>query len=85
MLDAALDAVITIDPGGRIVEVNAAVEAIFGYAPDALVGRELAEVLVPPALRERHRDGLARGAASCSASASRSPACTPTAASCRSS
>ena len=61
MLDAALDAVITIDSVGRIVEVNAAVEAIFGHRPETLVGRELGEALVPPALRERHRAGLAHG------------------------
>ena len=36
MLDAALDAVITIDAGGRIVEVNAAVQDVFGHAPAAL-------------------------------------------------
>ena len=61
MLDAALDAVITIDAGGRIVEVNAAVEDIFGHSPESLIGREMASALVPPSLRERHRDGLARG------------------------
>ena len=61
MLDAALDAVITIDAGGRIVEVNAAVQDVFGHAPEALIGRELASALVPESLRERHRNGLARG------------------------
>ena len=55
MLDAALDAVITIDAGGRIVEVNAAVQDVFGHPPEALVGREMASALVPPSLRERHR------------------------------
>ena len=61
MLDAALDAVITIDAGGRIVEVNAAVEDIFGHSPESLIGREMAAALVPRHLRERHRRGLARG------------------------
>jgi len=60
MLDAALDAVITIDSGGRIVEVNAAVERIFGHPADALVGREMASMLVPPSLRDAHRRGLAK-------------------------
>ena len=36
MLDAALDAVITIDSGGRIVEVNAAVQDVFGHSPESL-------------------------------------------------
>jgi PAS domain S-box-containing protein len=61
MLDAALDAVITIDSGGRIVEVNAAVQDVFGHPAEALIGREMAAALVPPALRDRHREGLARG------------------------
>ncbi len=63
MLDAALDAVITIDHTGCIVEVNAAAEEVFGHPAAALVGREMAEVLVPPSLRGRHRAGLARAAA----------------------
>ena len=60
MLDAALDAVITIDAGGRIVEVNAAVEDVFGHPPETLIGRELGSALVPEALRDAHRRGLAR-------------------------
>jgi PAS domain S-box-containing protein len=60
MLDAALDCVITIDHAGTIVEVNAAITRVFGYAPEEVLGRELAEILVPPALRERHRQGLLR-------------------------
>ena len=49
MLDAALDAVITIDAGGRIVEVNAAVQDdLRPSRPTALVGRELGAALVPP-------------------------------------
>jgi PAS domain S-box-containing protein len=62
VLDAALDAVITIDHTGTIVEANAATRAVFGHGPDALVGRELADVLVPRSLRGAHRHGLARGA-----------------------
>src|SRR4051794_10668515 len=61
MLDAALDAVITIDHEGRIVELNAAVRDIFGHEPASLIGRELGEALVPLGLRDRHREGLARG------------------------
>jgi PAS domain S-box-containing protein len=60
MLDAALDAVITIDSDGRIVEINAAVEDIFGHPADTLIGRELASMLVPPSLRDAHRRGLAQ-------------------------
>ena len=60
MLDAAIDAVITIDHTGRIVEANSATAAVFGHPPEVLVGRGLAEMIVPPSLRASHRSGLAR-------------------------
>jgi PAS domain S-box-containing protein len=60
MLDVALDCVITIDDSGRVLEFNPAAERTFGYSAAEAVGRELAELIVPPELRQRHRDGLAR-------------------------
>jgi PAS domain S-box-containing protein len=60
MLDVALDAVISIDEQGRVLEFNPAAERTFGYPAAEAVGRELAELIVPPELRERHRSGLAR-------------------------
>ena len=60
VVDAALDCVVTMDHRGLIVEFNPAAERTFGYAAAEVVGRELADVLVPPALRDRHRAGLAR-------------------------
>ena len=55
LLDAAPDAVVVVDREGRIASVNRLTEAMFGYGEDELVGSSL-EVLVPEALRERHRD-----------------------------
>jgi PAS domain S-box-containing protein len=60
VLHAALDAVITIDGKGRIVEFNPAAERCFGYPARDALGRELAYLIVPPTLRDRHRAGLAR-------------------------
>jgi len=60
MLEAALDAVVTMDHRGRIVGWNAAAAETFGYDADEAIGREMAEVIVPPSLREQHRRGLAR-------------------------
>ena len=57
---AALDALITIDLRGRILEFNNAAEEIFGYTREEALGRELAELIVPPTEREAHRRGLAR-------------------------
>src|SRR5438874_6319555 len=59
ILDSALDCIITIDGTGRVREFNPAAERVFGYKRAEAVGQELAELIVPPALREKHRQGLA--------------------------
>ena len=60
ILDAALDPVITIDHLGRVLEFNHAAEEVFGYARADVVGAEIADLIVPPAYREAHREALAR-------------------------
>jgi PAS domain S-box-containing protein len=60
ILASALDGVITIDHEGRVVEFNPAAERIFGRTAETAVGAELAELVIPPALRERHRAALRR-------------------------
>ena len=60
ILEAALDSVISMDAQGRVTEFNPAAERTFGYRRDEVLGRPMAEVIIPPALRERHRHGLAR-------------------------
>jgi PAS domain S-box-containing protein len=64
IIESALDCVITMDHRGVISEFNPAAERTFGYARGEVIGRELAAVVVPPSLRERHRRGLARYLAS---------------------
>jgi PAS domain S-box-containing protein len=59
-LDAALDCVICIDDRGRVTYFNESAQRTFGYVPIQAVGRELAEVIVPPSLRDAHRRGLER-------------------------
>jgi len=60
ILDSALDCIVTIDHEGRITEFNPAAERTFGYRRDEVVGNHLADVIIPPSLREKHRRGLAR-------------------------
>jgi len=62
ILDSALDCVITMDHEGRVLEFNPAAERTFGYSAEEAVGAELASLIVPPALRDRHRDGVRRAA-----------------------
>jgi PAS domain S-box-containing protein len=60
ILEAALDCIITIDDRGRVLEFNRAAEETFGYQSEQAVGREMAELIVPPTLREEHRHGFVR-------------------------
>jgi len=58
MLEFALDAIVTIDHEGKIFEWNPAAEKMFGYRRAAVLGKELAQLIIPPASRDRHRPGL---------------------------
>src|SRR5205809_1691616 len=58
-LDSALDCIITMDATGRVREFNPASERVFGFTRAEAVGKELADLIIPPRLRERHRQGLA--------------------------
>jgi PAS domain S-box-containing protein len=60
ILDAALDGIITMDHEGRVVDFNASAERTFGYRRSEILGRPMADLIIPPALRDRHRQGLAR-------------------------
>jgi PAS domain S-box-containing protein len=60
ILDSALDAVVSIDHEGRIVDFNRAAETLFGYAAAAVRGRRMAELIVPPSLRNQHQEAFSR-------------------------
>ena len=60
MLASSLDAVVTIDAGGRVLTFNRAAEETFGYPAAAALGRDVAELIIPSALRQRHYQALAR-------------------------
>ena len=59
VLDIALDCIIAIDEGGRIVEFNPAAQKTFGYTSAEAIGQQIAETIIPPALRRQHHTGLA--------------------------
>ena len=60
MLDAALDGVVMVDHLGAIIEFNPAAERIFGYGREAVVGRQMVDLIVPPAYRAAHSAGFQR-------------------------
>jgi PAS domain S-box-containing protein len=58
IFESALDALITMDAEDRIQDFNPAAEQMFGYRRSEAIGRTLAELILPPQLRERHKEGL---------------------------
>src|SRR5690606_27062743 len=59
-VDTARDAFIGIDSAGAIVAWNAQAERPSGWRLDEVIGRNLAELVVPPAYRDAHNEGLRR-------------------------
>ncbi|MBF0426514.1 MAG: PAS domain S-box protein [Magnetococcales bacterium] len=60
ILDTAMDAIISIDANSRILEFNHAAEKMFGFSREEVLGRDMGERIIPPAMREKHRQGVAR-------------------------
>lgn len=60
ILNAATDAYITMDSGGRITTWSDQAENTFGWSKDEVVGRQVADVLIPEEFREGHKAGLQR-------------------------
>ncbi len=60
VVEAALDAVVIINSVGRVIEFNPAAEETFGYARNDVIGREMVDLIIPPALRDAHRAGFDR-------------------------
>jgi PAS domain S-box-containing protein len=60
IVHAALDCIVSIDRHGRIIEFNPAAERTFGYARAEVVGKDVAEVIIPAAKRGAHHLGLKR-------------------------
>ena len=60
ILDAAFDCIVSMDEDGRILEFNPAAERTFGYRRDEVIGKSLAEIMIPPIQREAHTHGLKR-------------------------
>ena len=58
ILDSALDCIITMDADGHVLEFNPAAERVFGFSRSEAIGKELAELIIPPRMREQHRRGL---------------------------
>jgi two-component system sensor kinase FixL len=60
VLSSTLDSIIGMDSDGRITEFNRAAEDAFGRRKEDVMGRSLAETIIPYRFRKAHRDGLDR-------------------------
>lgn len=60
VLESALDAIISVDQDGKVIEWNPAAEKIFGYSRELALGREMADLIEPRSTAELQRRGLSR-------------------------
>jgi PAS domain S-box-containing protein len=58
ILETAFDAIVSLDEAGTVVELNAAATRIFGYPPDALLGRPIGRTLLGEPLGAALPEGL---------------------------
>ncbi len=58
ILESALDAIVAMDQNGHIVDFNPAAEKLFGHRRKDVLGKAVADVIVPERLREAHWTGL---------------------------
>jgi len=59
LFDAALDGVVGMDADGFVIAWNWQAETVFGWSREEAIGQELAELIIPPAYRDKHRNGMA--------------------------
>ncbi len=57
VLDAALDAIVTIDTDNRVVEWSPKAEETFGHSREDTIGKSL-EIIIPSSQRTAHRRGM---------------------------
>ena len=59
-VNSALDGVISIDAEDRLIDFNPAAVSMFGWKREEVIGRTMAEFLIPERYREDYRRSLAR-------------------------
>ncbi|CAN5117732.1 hypothetical protein BH23GEM2_BH23GEM2_12000 [soil metagenome] len=59
VVDAALDCIVMMDADGRVTEFNPAAEATFGYKRTDVLGKPLAELIIPERFRAEYTRRIA--------------------------
>ncbi len=60
IVDSSTDALVTMDADGLILAWNPVAEDMFGWRPEEVLGKDLAEVTMPPRIRGLMREGKRR-------------------------
>jgi PAS domain S-box-containing protein len=60
LLDASVSAIVSVDERGEVTYWNRRAAELFGWPAEEAVGRPVADLIVPPALREGYRAALRR-------------------------
>ncbi len=58
LFEVSLDALISIDNRGKIIEWNPQAEKIFGYEKQEVLGKQLSETIIPHAFKKAHEEGM---------------------------
>lgn len=59
VLENALDAIVTTNSHGDVLDFNPAAEKLFGYSKSDVLGGKLTDFIVPTSLQSRHDKGMA--------------------------
>src|SRR5215218_2367332 len=60
IVDSSTDALVTMDADGRILAWNPVAEQMFGWRSDEVLGKDLAELTMPPQVRHLMSEGKRR-------------------------
>lgn len=60
ILDSSLDAVLVVDTDGFVHQFNGAAEKVFGYTQAEVMGRNLADLIIPEDYKRAHEIGMQR-------------------------
>lgn len=60
IVEASQQGIVSVNVRGMIVGFNPSAEALFGHSLDAVLGKPVADLIVPEHLRGRHHDGFTR-------------------------
>ena len=60
IVESSTDALVTMDEDGLILAWNPVAEEMFGWRPDEVLGKDLAELTMPPRIQDLMREGKRR-------------------------